>query len=100
MADSPAFATLCEALEQKSALNRLAARGTVRLAVKQAGLEARAVSVRQLHVLIDKVLPSELQSRGVDLAILADLKSALDSLSDDGSGGSESPEDVFERLGN
>jgi hypothetical protein len=99
MADSPAFVTLCEALEQGSPLDRLEARGTVRLALKQAGLEARSATVAQLQVLIEKVLPNELESRGVDLAIVSSLKGALDSLSDDGSGGSESPEDVFGRLG-
>ena len=99
MVDSPAFVALCETLEQASCLDRLEARGTVRLALRAAGLEAHSVSVRQLHVLLDKVLPGELQARGVDLGVTAELKAALDSLSDDGSGGSESPEDVFGRLG-
>jgi hypothetical protein len=36
MADSKAFTTLCEELERASSLDRLEARGTVRLALKQA----------------------------------------------------------------
>ena len=53
MADSNAFTTLCEKLEQSSTLDRLEARGTVRLSLKQAGLEAASVSASQL---VDPVL--------------------------------------------
>ena len=66
MADSKAFTTLCEELERASSLDRLEARGTVRLALKQAGLEANAVSASQLAVVVEKILPAELRTRGVD----------------------------------
>ena len=42
---------LCEQLESSSTLDRLEARGTVRLALKQAGLEAGQVTASQLVVL-------------------------------------------------
>ena len=66
MADAAAFECVCDELERASSLDRLEARGTVRLALKQAGLEARNVTVEQMRVILEKVLPSELASRGID----------------------------------
>jgi hypothetical protein len=100
MADSPAFEAVCDALETSSSLDRLEARGTVRLALKQAGLEARSVSAAQLAVVVEKVLPEELDSRGVAVGMVAQLLQSLTGLSHDDLGGAENPEDVFTRLGN
>lgn len=99
MADSTAFTTLCEELESSSTLDRLEARGTVRLALKQAGLEAGAVTASQLAVVVEKILPGELRTRGVDGAdsICSQLASTLKSMPDQAAG--ESPEAVFKRLG-
>ena len=97
MADSPAFTALCEALEEATSLDRLEARGTVRLALKQAGLEAHSVSASQLGVVIERVLPEELRTRGVDDSVCPSLASTMASISD--GGGVESPEAVFSRLG-
>ena len=44
MANSTAFEWLCEQLETHTSLDRLEARGTVRLTLKEAGLEASRVS--------------------------------------------------------
>ena len=98
MADSEAFSVLCDALETASSLDRLEARGTVRLALKQAGLEARGVTASQLGVVVDKILPAELKARGVDDAVCSQLRAALAGVSE--SGPSDSPEAVFSRLGN
>jgi len=97
MADTPAFTALCEALESASDLDRLEARGTIRLALKNAGLEAGTVSATQLDVVIDKILPSELEARGVAVAICAELHGALAGL--DATATPEGPEAVFSRLG-
>ena len=99
MADSIAFTTLCEKLEESSTLDRLEARGTVRLALKQSGLEAANVSASQLVVVVEKVLPDELRSRGVDGpdSVCNALASTLKSMPDDVAG--DSPEAIFERLG-
>lgn len=99
MADSKAFTTLCEELERTSSLDRLEARGTVRLALKQAGLEANAVSASQLAVVAEKILPGELRTRGVDNAdaLCGQLARTLKSMPDEQAG--ESPEAVFKRLG-
>jgi hypothetical protein len=99
MADSQAFSTLCEELESSSTLDRLEARGTVRLALKQAGLEAGTVTASQLVVVVEKIMPDELRTRGIDEAdsVCAQLVTSLKAMPDEE--GSESPEAVFKRLG-
>jgi hypothetical protein len=65
MADSAAFEAACDALEQRSALDRLAARGTIRLVLKEAGLEAKIVTRSELAVAVQRLLPAALSARGV-----------------------------------
>ena len=43
MTDAPAFTLVCEHLERATGLDRPAARGTVRLALKEAGLDVSAI---------------------------------------------------------
>ena len=103
MADSPAFDWLCDQLEEGTSLDRLEARGTVRIALKSAGLEARTVSPPQMKVVIEKILGEELTARGISdgaslcsrLAGEIDRKAA--SLTSDAPG--ETPDAVFSRLG-
>jgi len=99
MADSEAFAFVCDQLEEKTPLDRLAARGTVRLALKQAGLEARSVTPDQMKVVVEKVLPGELSSRGIEAGetTCAAIAGGLRSLAP----GElvETPDAVFKRLG-
>ena len=95
------FELVAEELERRTDLAKLEARGTVRLALKEAGLDARTVTAEQMIVMLQKVMPGEMRSRGVEQpeqiceAIVTTLKS-----SHDGSGGSEaeSPEAIFRRL--
>ena len=99
MADSESFDYACAALEEASSLDRLSARGTVRIALKVAGLEARTVTPEQMAVVLDKLLPHELTSRGIEgaVALCAKIKSGLGTLSS--GGGAETPDAVFKRLG-
>ena len=99
MADSEVFDFVCDELEQRTSLDRLEARGTVRLALKQAGLDARSVDARQMSVVVTKVIPGELESRGVESAAqhCSAIGSRLNSL--EVSPRTETPEAVFERLG-
>ncbi len=99
MADSEVFDFICEQLEQRTSLDRLEARGTVRLTLKQAGLDARSVSAQQMGVAVDKLLPGELESRGIEGAAqhCTAIKTGLATLEVGPS--SETPEAVFERLG-
>lgn len=99
MADSAVFECVCAVLERSSSLDRLEARGTVRLALKKAGLEASSVTTSQMTVVLEKVLPAELESRGVgDVDSL--LRQAVSALASIESGARhDTPESVFARLG-
>ena len=99
MADSEVFDFVCDALEKRTSLDRLEARGTVRIMLKQAGLDARSVDVEQMCVVVDRLLPRELESRGVEDSAqhCSAIGSQLGTL--EVSSRSETPEAVFERLG-
>ena len=99
MADAPAFDWVCNELEQRTSLDRLEARGTVRIALKVAGLDARSLTPDQIKVVLEKLLPKELESRGVNDAegVCRTLASGMASLGGDDSG-VETPEEVFRRL--
>ena len=99
MADSAAFEFACSHLESRTSLDRLAARGTVRIALKQAGLEASRITPEQMAVVAQKILPTELGSRGIDgveelcQAIVSGLRSVANGPV------SETPDAVFKLLG-
>jgi hypothetical protein len=99
MAESAAFEAACNCLEQSGALDRLAARGTIRIALKQAGLEAKAVTASQLDVVLVKLLPAELASRGIPSPedLCARIRNAVVGV--DSGTRTDSPEAVFARLG-
>lgn len=99
MAESAAFDFCCSELEQRTSLDRLESRGTVRLAIKQAGLEAKTVTPDQMTVVVQKILPDELTSRGVDdvEGVCAGLVSGLAKVQVGDA--AETPDAVFQRLG-
>lgn len=99
MADSQAFEFVCDQLEAKTSLDRLAARGTVRIALKQAGLEARSVTPEQMAVVVERLLPTELTTRGVDggEAVCGQVREGLAGVNV--SATAETPDAVFQRLG-
>ena len=96
------FDLAAERLEHHTSLDRLEARGTLRLAFKLAGLEPKDVTSEQLRVLFERVLPGELETRGVN-----DVASVCRAVMDDVASspvardepGSASVDDVFRRLG-
>ncbi len=99
MADSEVFDFVCEQLEQCTNFDRLEARGTVRIALKKAGVEVRTVNIEQMIVVVTKLLPAQLESRGVDdCEVRCDaIVKQLAGLEIASTG--DTPEDVFERLG-
>lgn len=102
MAGSQAFEWLCEAIEADTSLERLEARGTVRIALKDAGLEARTVTPAELTVVIQRILPRELHQRGVadEAALCERYCSGLRTLEVSGARvASDSPDAIFRRLG-
>jgi len=101
MADS-LFEFIAAKVEERTRLDTLEARGTLRIALKEAGLDARGVTREQMAVMLEKTMPRELVARGIDPAedVCRGLIAALDGF--DGARpdrASESPEDVFRRLG-
>jgi hypothetical protein len=102
MAGSQAFEWLCEALENGSSLERLEARGTIRIALKEAGLEPRSVSPSELIVVVQRILPRELRQRGVadETSLCERFVSGLRSLEVSGARPtSDTPDAIFRRLG-
>lgn len=88
-------------LEARSDLVVLEARGTVRLALKAAGLTPQSVTREQMGVVLQKVLPGELVSRGVSdaRALCGALAAALQQAELASSeGAATAPEEVFRRL--
>jgi hypothetical protein len=99
MADSTSFEFACSELERTTSLDRLEARGTVRLALKETGLEARSVTPDQMATVMTKVLPTALADRGVEEgeSTCAAIAAALSDLPDEEV--ADTPEAVFQRLG-
>ena len=99
MSESSAFDFVCDKLEEGTSLDRLAVRGTVRIALKQAGLEARTVTPDQMSVVVEKILPGELTTRGVEGgdAICGQIRSSLAGMASTAS--ADTPDAVFQRLG-
>ena len=101
MAASTTFEWTCAALEAGTRFSSLEARGTTRLALKSAGLDAGRVDRAQMEVVLEKILPDELRDRGVGDAdsLCAELVKRLTFENLESARG-DTPEAVFERLGN
>lgn len=100
MADS-IFDLVSDELERRTDLAKLEARGTVRLALRETGLDARTVTAEQMSVMLRKVMPKEMQSRGVenaDRVCEAILRALASSAAEPSAADSESPEAIFRRL--
>lgn len=96
------FDIASERLEENTEMDRLAARGTLRLALKEAGLDARGVTVAQLRAVFEKLMPRELEARGVGDAA-ATCQRVMDEIAETARAvaveTTDSPDDVFKRLG-
>ncbi len=99
--DAAAFEWTCKELERSTSLDRLEARGTVRIALKQSGLDVRAVTPEQMKVVIEQVLPGELRARGVGDgdALCATLAQRILGQDLGLTRPDQSPDKIFERLG-
>ncbi len=99
--DAALFDFAAERLEHHTGFSQLEARGTLRIALKVAGLDPSAFTAGQLCVVFEKVMPGELDSRGVSdvqdvcAAVLVDLESARDAAAD---ARATSPDEIFRRL--
>lgn len=99
MKETSNFDRVTEELEECSALNRLEARGTLRIALKESGFDAKSVAPDQLRVVIEKLLPQHLRDRGIP-APEEVCRQLVDAIPQAGSGdANDSPEAIFARLG-
>ena len=95
------FDVTAQKLEQHTGFSQLEARGTLRIAVKSAGLDPRSLALDELRVVFEKLMPGELEQRGVSdtagacAAVMRDLESAPIAATDSSS---SNPDDVFRRL--
>ncbi len=96
------FDLTAERLEHHTSLDRMEARGTLRIALKEAGLDPQSIALTQLYVLFEKVMPGELKSRGVrdsDVVCRAVMDDVTSSWTAAGTPSPASPDDIFRRLG-
>ena len=95
------FDFAADRLEHHTSFERLEARGTLRIALKAAGLAPNNMTGAQLQVVFEQVMPGELDSRGVSdvrdvcAAVLTDLARVGGAAED---AGATSPDEIFRRL--
>lgn len=99
MADSPSFQFASDALTKRTDFEAIEARGTIRIALGEAGLSAKTVTPEQMVVVIERVLPRALEKRGIENAseLCQELSRGVKRIAPDASA-AESPESIFERL--
>ena len=99
MSESAVFERTCSELAQATSFDNLSARGTVRLALKSAGLDPREVTSAQMVVVVKRLLPAELKARGVKEpdAVCSAIATRIADIAPEADGASV--EDVFRRLG-
>jgi hypothetical protein len=101
--DSPTFEWVAAALEEHTTFDRLQARGTVRLALRKAGLEPGSVDRDKMLLVLANVMPNELRARKIENpemvceTLCRELKHA--DLRDT-TPRQEAPEDAFRRMFN
>ena len=101
MSAGESFEWLCAELERSTVLDRLEARGTVRLILREAGFDPRSIARGQLAVVVSRLLPKELEARaGQGAAELCEglARKLKDGESTDVTHAAGTPEDVFRRL--
>ena len=96
------FDVAAENLERATDMDRLAARGALRIAVKEAGLDPHTLTVPQLRAVFEKLMPKQLEAQGVSNAAAASqamMSEIAGSAEEIDIASSASPDDVFKRLG-
>jgi hypothetical protein len=99
MADSAVFDFVAEELERTTNLDRMEARGTLRVLLRQAVFDAKTLNVRQMQMVIDRLLAAHLCRCGVE-----NPESVCEGLTRNlqakgfGPSLSESPDEIFGRM--
>lgn len=95
------FDVAAQKLERHTGFSQLEARGTLRIAVKSAGLDPKSLTPDELGAVFEKLMPGELEQRGVIdtagacAAVMRDLENAPIAATDSSS---SNPDDIFSRL--
>lgn len=94
------FSFVADQLEEHTPLDRLEARGTLRIALKDSGLDPRTTTQKQFCVVLESVVPGELESRGVAeaQAICAALIEKIQNEPADRWEASHNVDEIFDRL--
>ena len=97
------FDCAAEKLEALTDFDRLEARGTLRIALKEAGLDGKNLTMIQLETVFSKVMPQQLELRAIDdsesvcSAVIKEVRRAGIA---SGESAAASSDEVFGRLGN
>ena len=99
MAAADSFEVASDEIERATNLSRLEARGTLRLALEESGLDATSVPPSQMRVVVEKVLPGSLTARGIGKPadVCRAISEKLSRLAESPLG--DRPEAVLARLG-
>jgi len=100
MSEPSLFDAVADDLHARTDLDAITARGTLRLALKSAGLDPKLVTALQMHVVLERVLPRELETRGVrDSQVVCDaLAAAVRRVEATATPRDAAPEDIFRRM--
>ncbi len=99
--DAALFDFAAERIEHHTSLERLEARGTLRIALKAAGLTAKSVTAGQLCGVVEKVMPDELERRDVSdaaVACSAVIDDLINSPAPNEAAPATDPDEIFRRL--
>jgi hypothetical protein len=100
--DSDFFALVADALERRTDLDRLEARGTLRIAFKKAGVDSSDFTFEELAAVFVNLMPQELEDRGIDgpdavcRAVMESLPTDLGEATEPSAG---SRDEIMRRLG-
>lgn len=98
--ESPVFERAADELESLSRMSRLEARGTLRLALKEAGLIPKTVNAKSMLVVLERILPQLLTRRGVQGAgeTCRTISMVVRGLTGESNYEIDTPEKVFARI--
>lgn len=99
-AKNAAFERVCADLERHTSLNRLQARGVIRLTLKEAALDAKTVTNREMIAVVTRVLNSKLVAQGIPankgISVCDKLVESLARVKDEGT--TQEPAAMFARI--
>ena len=99
---SDLFSVVSLRLEQYTDLDRLEARGTLRIALKKAGVDAKSFTLEELETVFAMILPDELSQRGVEDAEAtcgAVMKSLAGEVGEAAAASATARDEILRRLG-